>query len=384
MDTIRISKVRTLTNGFAMFSMFFGAGNVIFPLMIGQTIGNHLLFALLGLMVTAVCIPFSGLFAITLYEGNYFKFFNRIGVVPGMIVILAILALIGPFGGIPRCITLSFSTLKVYMPQWKLIWFSFISCVVLFFCSWKRHRILDFLGLVLTPVLLVFLFIVISKALLFPHAELVGEISRSAAFFTGLKEGYNTMDLLAAFFFSSIICNRLKKEGPARNTLIKNALWSSLIGGSLLCLIYCGFSYSAHFYRDQLGNVPYDQLLGVLGQIILGNEAGLVVSMVVLLSCLTTAIALTVVCSEFLMEKIFQRKVAYEWCLVITLFGSLLVSTLEFTGIVKILAPVLQVCYPSLLILSFLNIIHKLWGVKPIKTPVFLAFIIVLLGFFLS
>ena len=148
MNAIRL---RAVSNGLAMFSMFFGAGNVIFPLIIGQSIGGNLIYALLGLIVTAVLIPFSGLMAITLFEGDYFKFFRRIGKVPGYMVILLILCLIGPFGGIPRCIALTFSTMKLYFPHFKLFWFSLASCGVIFLCSWKRRRIISLLGLFFMP-----------------------------------------------------------------------------------------------------------------------------------------------------------------------------------------------------------------------------------------
>ena len=118
-----MSKIKntSLSTGFAMFSMFFGAGNITFPLIIGQTVEDGLVWALLGLILTAVLIPFSGLMSITLFEGDYESFFSRIGRIPGMSVIIMLICLIGPFGGIPRCITLTYSTLKVYFTDMHLI-----------------------------------------------------------------------------------------------------------------------------------------------------------------------------------------------------------------------------------------------------------------------
>lgn len=358
-----------------MFSMFFGAGNVIFPLMIGQAIGaGNLAFALLGLIVTAVLIPFSGLMSITLFEGDYFKFFNRVGRVPGFFIILLVLSIIGPFGGIPRCIALTFSTFKLYYPGLKLFWFSLVSCGVIYVCSWKRNRIIDILGLFLTPVLLVFLLAIIVKALFFGgHPETTAVMSQSKAFMYGLGEGYNTMDLLAAFFFSSIICSRIKGGSADPKNVVRQSLKACGIGATLLALVYIGFSFAAAYYRGSLESIPPDQLLGGLGHVILGPSAGLVVSMTVMLSCLTTSIALTVVSSEFLQKRILKEKISYEWCLGLILLGSLLVSTLEFSGIVRVLYPILQVAYPALLVISFLNILHKLWGFNAVKIPFFLV-----------
>lgn len=195
-----------------MFSMFFGAGNITFPLVIGQSVEGGLIWALLGLILTAVIVPFSGLIAITLYEGDYESFFDRIGRWPGLAVIILLLSMIGPFGGIPRCITLTYSTLKVYFSSMNLLTFSLISSLIIFLCSWKRNRILDLMGYILSPLLLLFLVVIIVKGIFFSSSDPVGSSHVAHPFFYGLKEGYNTMDLLAAFFFSSMVYSGLKKQ----------------------------------------------------------------------------------------------------------------------------------------------------------------------------
>ena len=116
-----------LSTGLAMFSMFFGAGNVVFPLDLGRVAGNMNLYAILGLLLTAVLVPFTGLFTMFLFSGDYDSFFKRIGKIPGFLVISFLMALIGPFMAIPRCITLSFSTMSMYFPGMSLFYFSLIS-----------------------------------------------------------------------------------------------------------------------------------------------------------------------------------------------------------------------------------------------------------------
>ncbi|MCP5505840.1 MAG: branched-chain amino acid transport system II carrier protein [Chlamydiales bacterium] len=366
-------KSKSLSTGLAMFSMFFGAGNITFPLVIGQTVEGGLIWALLGLILTAVVVPFSGLYAITLYEGDYESFFDRVGRMPGLIVIVLLLSMIGPFGGIPRCITLTYSTLKVYFSSMHLLTFSLISSAIIFLCSWKRNRILDIIGYILSPVLVLFLVVIIVKGVFFSTSDPIGSSHVSHPFFYGLKEGYNTMDLLAAFFFSSLVYTKLKKdqEGKGTHGLLLAVLKASLIGASLLSFIYIGFSYVAAHHSLSLDGIGVDQLLGRVGQLVLGHHAGLVVCMSIALTCLTTAIALTVVSAEFLQRRLLKEKISYEWSLVAILLMTVLISTLEFSGIVKLLAPVLQVLYPSLLVLCLFNVFHKTLEYKTVKFPVF-------------
>ena len=158
------SSTNTFATGLAMFSMFFGAGNVVFPLGLGQYAKDHNFYAILGLLITAVGVPFLGLIAVILFNGDYKKFFERIGAIPGFIVTAIILGLIGPFGAIPRCIVLSFATMKPYLPDYfTLPWFSFISCLIIFLFTIKRQSIVAILGYVLTPILLVSLAVIIIK-----------------------------------------------------------------------------------------------------------------------------------------------------------------------------------------------------------------------------
>ena len=106
----------------------------------------------------------------------------------------------------------------------------------------------------------------------------------------------------------------------------------------------------------------------------LGENAGIVASAAVALACLTTAIALASVSAEYIYEDISFKKIPYIAGLIITLIISYFVSTLNFTGIVKMLAPILEICYPSLILLTMLNIAHKLWGIDTVKLPVFTLF----------
>lgn len=368
-----------ITTGFAMFSMFFGAGNVVFPLALGQTAQDQNFFAILGLLITAVGVPFLGLFAMTLYDGNYKGFFARMGKNTGFLIALVIMGLIGPFGAIPRCIALSYSTTHLFFPGLSIEVFSLISCLIIFLFTFKRNNIMDVLGNILTPFLILSLGIIIVKGVInSPPAEPV-DVPSLTVFLQGLKEGYQTMDLLGAFFFSSVIIvgikSHLKRFDPENpRTIINLTLKAIAVGASLLALVYIGFSYVSSFNSAALAGVPPDQMIGALAIQILGPYAGIVACAAVALACLTTAIALAAVSAEYIHEDLSFKKIPYLVGLIITLIISYFVSTLNFTGIVKMLGPILEVCYPSLILLTVLNILHKTTGLKTVKGPVYALF----------
>lgn len=362
-----------------MFSMLFGAGNIVFPLALGQFAQDKNFFAILGLLITAVGVPFLGLIGMTLFEGDYKKFFNRLGKVPGFVIAAIILALIGPFGAIPRCIALSYSTAQIYLPDISLSFFSLISCLVIFMFTVRRARIIDLLGYVLTPLLLISLIIIIVKGLATAPETPTAIHQEWSVFIKGLKDGYQTMDLLGAFFFCSVVLVCLKKDVAmtdphhAKKTL-NLTLKASCIGASLLALVYVGFSYVAASYSQSLAGISPDALITAITLQVLGSYAGIVVCLAVTLACLTTAIALSSVFAEFLHKDICHRKIKYPHALLITLAIAFGVSTLDFNGIAHLLAPVLQLFYPALIVLSLLNILYKIYGFQPIKIPVLLVF----------
>ncbi len=199
--------------------------------------------------------------------------------------------------------------------------------------------------------------------------------SSLTVFWHGLKEGYNTMDLLAAFFFSSTIIHILRlKRTQEREKTLSIALKGSLIGAALLAAIYIGFSYIASFHASHLELPSKDALLALIILKIAGPYAGVLVCSSVALACLTTAIALISAFSDFVQKEIFQEKVSYGVILLISLMITGTVATFEFTTISAFLGPVLQICYPGLILLTLFNIAYKLKQIKPIKIPVFCAF----------
>lgn len=369
---LRLSSV--FITGLAMFSMFFGAGNVVFPLIVGRAVGEQAWSAIGGLFLTAVGVPFLGLVALTLYGGDYRAFLGRLGRVPGFLLAFFMLLILGPIGAIPRCIALSCGTLKMYIPMLSRAVFSLVACVVIYMATCRRNRMVGLLGAVLSPLLVTSLAVIIVKGLLAGHEVPLSTLSSVSAFSFGLAQGYNTMDLLAAFFFSGVIITSLRQREVVAVSdtwgIARYALLSSLVGASLLGLVYAGFALVAAQYGKALSIVAPEALLGTIASSVLGAAGGLFVSATVILACVTTAITLTAVFAEFLQEQVFSKTISYNAGLLLTLVVTFVFANLEFGKIVSQLVPVLIVIYPALLVLTIINILHKMYGVSMIKMPV--------------
>lgn len=366
------SKASYVPIGLAIFSMFFGAGNSIFPLLVGTQAGRYNGFAISGLFITALIIPMLGLLAMILFEGNYKSFFYRLGKVPGFFLICLIMVVIGPFAGIPRCITLAFGTLKPYLGSTQLQLFSLATCCLVFFKTIKKTRLIDILGKFLTPILLTCLGVVIIMGLTGSKQTHVPQAGATDLFFKGLTTGYQMMDLLAAFFFATTVVTVLKERKEAQSTPLMKSI---VLATALLGIVYIGFSYVGAFHSSSFGHLSKSSLIPAVGQKLLGPQFGFIMALAFALACLTTIITLVSVFSDFIHKECFSTKVPYGVCILLTLVGAFYFSNLGFEGICDAISPLLNICYPSLITLTFVNLLHKMYGFKWVKLPVGLVFL---------
>lgn len=381
---LKLFKNGTVTTGLAIFSMFFGAGNVVFPLVIGRYAGDKNLYAVLGFMLTAVAVPLLGLVSMVLFNGDYKKFFGRLGSVPAMFIITTSLCLIGPFGAIPRCVALSYSTMQSILPGASLFIFSLVSCIVIYFLAINRGKVIGILGRVLSPLLIITLLVIIIMGFINGPSAASIDGSRSLFFLEGLVQGYGTMDIFGAFFFAGVVLAGLRtlfgvSKGDEFNpSTLKHVIWAGVIGTSMLGVVYAGFSYVSAFYNERLVTVADDALISAVSFFTLGSYGAIFACLAVALACLTTAIALAVVFADFIQKDIFKNRIGYTSALAITMAITLAISNFGFAGIMAILVPILSVCYPALIVLAFINIAYKLWNVQIVKLPVFGTFAVVL------
>jgi LIVCS family branched-chain amino acid:cation transporter len=368
-------------SGLALFSMFFGAGNLVFPLLIGKHAGAESLSALSGLSVSAVLFPFLGLAAIMLYGGDLKAFLARIGKWPAAALLFILAMSQGPIGAMPRLVTLMHASIA---PYWNvpLGLFSIFICALVFFLTLKPTRMMHLLGVILTPLLLLTLGLLFGFGLF--NGPAPQPVPEGAAFHfqQGLQGGYQTLDLTAALLFGMLMIPHLSKGGLSVSEVRKKMLGASSIAAGLLMLSYIGLCYLSASYGpsipSHIANVDYLHALAVK---ILGPSGSLIATGAVFLACLTTAISLAAVFAEYLRSELFKEKVGSTWPLAITLFASALMANLGFSAIMKIWGPILGILYPSLIVLCLFNIANKLLEVKMVKTPVFAALALGSAGF---
>lgn len=362
--------------GLALFAMFFGAGNVVFPLMVGVHTSSNYLFAVIGLCITAVMVPLAGVIGVILFDGDYKRFLFRMGSVPGMSSIIMCMILIGPFACIPRCIAMSYGATKWYFPALSLMHFSLASTLIIFVLTFQRNSLMKILGKWLSPLKVASLIMVIIGGLFGLVSYAPTQLSEKESFLFGLLEGYNTLDLLGSLFFSGLIVSALSKteSGELRSPQerLKMALQAAFIGGGLLGAIYLGFAVIAARQSSHLLDVNPDELLSALAEHVLGSNAGILASATVSLACLTTALTLTAIFSEFIKDLM---RIPYLLALIMTSITTFLMANLGFSAIIQLIFPILQVLYPTLITLTVFNIAHGLWGLRMVKTPVALTFI---------
>lgn len=379
-----------LAIGGSIFVMFFGAGNIVFPLALGYQFHDHPWLACMGMLLTAVLVPLAGLVAMLLYAGDYQVFFRSIGKIPGYFFIVIILCLIGPFGGIPRAIAVSHSTIASLFPEkvshsflLSLPIFSLISCGLIYIFACRLSKLLQWLGSVFFPVMMATLVWIIFKALSMPsHLSTVSVHGARSAWLSGVIEGFNTMDLLAGFFFCSIVLASIQQqlaqdkkhtdeEVPLdfqkinKSSRIRLTL-SFVLAAILLSAIYLGFTLCSARHASILHGVPKGEILGRISFITLGPNS-ILTGISVFIACLTTEIALVSIFADFLARtysafaKNSKIKMTYPVAVLLTLLPTYFMAVLNFENISSLLVPLLQISYPALIMLTFGNIAHKLW-----------------------
>ncbi|MBX9977427.1 MAG: branched-chain amino acid transport system II carrier protein [Alphaproteobacteria bacterium] len=372
MTTITHNSRFIFTYGFALFAMFFGSGNLVFPLQIGQSSSMYWFLGFLGLILTGILLPFLGLFVIKLHRGNYHSFFKEAGPLAGIVLPLFTLSLLGSFGVVPRCITVAFGGVSEIFPGLPLFLFSLIFCALTFFLCLKDTFMVKIIGTWMSPILLLTLSVLIMIGIYEAPAIIPSALPHGCeAFSNGFLTGYQTMDLFAAFFFSALIFAQIQKamDTDDHKAVIRFAIKPSMIGAGLLALIYLGFVFLGAHYTDLIQGVTPESMLPTIAHHAMGHYASIFLGIAILFSCLTTAVALNNIYARYLTslfvgEKAGENKGSKEQkCFIFTLLAttstSFTLSLLDFKGIAAFLAPALEMSYPGIIALTILSIALK-------------------------
>ncbi|MFA6915764.1 MAG: branched-chain amino acid transport system II carrier protein [Parachlamydiales bacterium] len=352
------SKPSPIVVGLALFCMFFGSGNLIFPLFLGQVAQDNWLIALFGFMITAVCLPLLGIIAMVMFEGHSKKFFDLLGRPWGFLLTLVLLLVWIPFGSAPRCISLSFASLSTYLPIGNAWTYGAIYSLIAAFIVVQGSRMLNILGAYLTPILLICLAAIFFGGLTsMPTTS--SSLDTANLVFQSLKEGYNTMDLIASFFFSASVIALLQKQGGSLSSNLKLTFKAGFVAAITLAVVYSALLYTAATHSADLVNVNKEQMLAHLAMVTLGTHLGGIAAAAIFLACITTSVALVSVFTDFLTNSVFRNKSMYMVSLVLTSLVSYFMSITGLEGITAVTSPALQVCYPLLLVIIIWGVVKR-------------------------
>lgn len=379
-----------LTAGLAIFSMFFGAGNLIYPLITGMTAGQYTWLGMLGFLLTAALLPLLGLTSMIFFDGDYDSFFGRLGYIPGKIIIFICMMIIGPIIAIPRIISLSEIMIHPFIP-WlssqnyvQSFGFAVVFLIITFLATYRESKIISVLGNIISPILLGCLGVIVTKGLyegiLYKKIIPATTSNKLIIFSENFIRGYETLDLLGAIFFASIVISLLKMQSEGSSNalfLSKMGLQAGLIGVSLLCIVYIGMSTLSVYHGHGLEMLDAGQLFREISLRILGSHGTFIIALAVLLACLSTAIALSAVVAAYIEHEIMCNTVTYIQSLMITLLACL---PLSIFGLEKVLAltggPIVYIGYPIIISLTICNLAYKIAGFSYVKIPVTLTGII--------
>ncbi|HFG8772800.1 branched-chain amino acid transport system II carrier protein [Corynebacterium striatum] len=346
-----------------LFSMFFGAGNLIFPPMVGVASGTNFWPAILGFLAAGVLLPVLAVVAVSISGqsvrdiGNYGgKFF---GVVFSAMAYLAI----GAFYALPRTGAVSMETAITPLFGWEgfgaNVTYNIIFFLIALALSWKPNSIIDTLGKFLTPALVILLLVLITLATFgakrIPAAPT--EDYASAPMVTGLFEGYNTMDAIAGLAFSIVIVSSLQSKGfKAGKQVISGTITAAVIAGGLLACIYLGLGWIGQTIQDGQSYESGATLLADAANSTMGGVGQAVFSAIVILACMTTAVGLITATSEFFAQLV-PKTTYHFWAVVFTLL-SIAFAFQGLETVLSIAVPFIIFLYPPAITLIALTLIQ--------------------------
>ena len=365
--------------GLTLFSMFFGAGNLIFPPYLGQEAGTSIWIAMIGFMVSAVCLPILGVVAVA-KAGGLTTLANRVHPKFSLIFTLLAYLSIGPCLAIPRTASTSFTMavvpfvgadapLRGFQLVYSLVFFS-----VAFLIALKPEKLTDKLGKILCPTLLI-LIAVIFFGCLFLHEGGYGQVQEKyaqGALAAGFIDGYQTMDTIAALVFGLVIAMNINAKGVTEEKeVVKSLAKAGVIAGVILALVYGALGHvgalagGGGFHLE--GNTNGAQTLTAIVGELYGSFGKILLAGVFVLACMNTCIGLLCSCSEYFYKLV--PSISYKKWLLIFAGFSMGLSNAGLDLILKLSVPVLSAIYPVCIILILLALLQKYISQMPLVYP---------------
>lgn len=366
LKNLQFTRRDVLVTGFALLAMFFGAGNLIFPPMLGLQSGDQLFWAALGFIVTGVGLPLLGVTAVAIAGGDLEYLANRVHPTFSKIITTISLLCIGPLLAIPRTAATTFEVaiapnISVSNHQIPLFITTLVFFALTLFFVLRPTKILDSVGKLLTPLMLIFLAVIIFLGVTGPLAE-PGPSSYTTPFASGFLEGYNTMDAIASVIFGMIIVKGLRSKGLKDNSqIVRITIISGFIAAAGLAIIYLGLAYIGSTTGTLYPGDNHGGMLIFISESFLGTFGRALIGIVMALACLTTAIGLIASCGEFF-SRLSKNRLSYNTVSVIATIVSFVLANMGLANILKFSVPLLVFVYPIIISLVLLSLLNNLFN----------------------
>jgi len=365
-----LTKRETLTVGLMLFALFFGAGNMIFPPALGQASGTSFWIAIIGFIITGVGLPLMGVIAVGLGGGNLQTLAGRVHPVFAIIFTFIVYLAIGPFLAIPRTATVTYEmgVLPFLSESAKASWVPLLLTTVIYFAitfwlSLNPSKLVDRIGKILTPALLVIIAFMFIGSLVKPVGEIgqpTGAYVESSPFVKGFLEGYLTLDALAAMVFGIVVTVAVQASGvtnPRKVTI--STIKAAIIAAIGLGLVYLSLGYmgatSVGLGQSENGG----QILTGVVHHLFGGGGTVVLGLAVMLACLTTSVGLVTACGRFFSSQI--PGISYRAMILILSVFSAAIANVGLTQLIAYSVPVLMAIYPIAIILMLVSFFDKLF-----------------------
>lgn len=347
--------------GFMLFSLFFGAGNLIYPPTLGLDAGTAYWIAISGFILTGVGLPIITVTAISFVKNDARELADRVHPLFGLIFTSIVYLTIGPFFGIPRAATVAYEMgIQPFTNHSPLILLSFtvIFFALVFWVALNPTKMVDRVGQILTPILILAIIALGIGCFLLLKNPLSQPIGKYATmpFFTGFAEGYLTMDAISALAFGIIVINAFKERGIMnRNNLMKSTLKAGSIAGISLVTIYIliGFIGTKMSVHQPFRNGG--EILSYAAYLIYGNFGTLLLGIIVILACFTTTVGLVSACGQFFAKTV---GISYQSIIFTVTIAGFIISNQGLDLIISYSVPVLVFIYPISIVLILLAFIY--------------------------
>ncbi|PSV11461.1 branched-chain amino acid transport system II carrier protein [Photobacterium leiognathi] len=366
--TLKVTDIIAL--GFMTFAFFLGAGNIIFPPLAGQLAGENMLSAMSGFLVTAVGLPLVGIIAVAMAGGGWQGLTRDLPSKVATLMAVLIFIIIGPAFAAPRTGLVAYEmAVKPFLSadagQASLTTFSVIFFAIALFFAWSRGKLIDMIGKFLTPALFVVLAVLAIAVFVNPQASIVAAQGEYAtqAFTKGFLEGYNTMDTFAALMFGMLIVDVIRSKGISdEKTTCTYLIYAGLIAAAGLAFVYISLFYlgaTSSTVAPNAGNGGV--ILTAYVMALFGAPGQVILSAIVLLACLTTAIGLISACADYFSSL---TPMSYKkWAVVLAVICAV-VANVGLNQLIALSVPVLFALYPVAIALVALTLVRK-WLPNP-------------------